>query len=485
MGQSPDLLSRFRSELVAQVVTTAATAALVLSLTRFLDPDGYGLLFLSVSILSFLTVFAEAGIPSSAARYIAEYKEREPQLVPGILRTSLLYASATASAVAVALVLGHRQLAQQFGVPELAPLLLFGTFFVVFGTLTRYIRVTLQGLEKIGLSAASHVLNVVGRFVIAVGLVVLGYGVWGAVTGYVASFVLVSAFGLAVIYPRLSGRPAPDATDVRRRIGRYAVPLSVTNAAKAIDLHVGAILVGFYLNPLHVSFYVLGKQVSQFVETPAFALGFSLAPAYGAENARGNVQRASTVYQSSLEYTLVVYLPAAAGLFLVAEPAVRLVFGPGYLGAVPVVQILSLYVLFRAMTSVTENGLDYLGRARSVATAKLPSVGLNVLLSVLMIPTIGVTGAAIATVSSYGLFTVLTMYVVHTELIIDVRPFLRTVAAVAAVAATMSLGVALFLRAVDGLPGLVGAVVLGLVVWAALSHVVGLVDARDVWSVLR
>lgn len=488
MRKSEGLLPRFRSELIAQVSSTVITAAFVLLLARLLNPEEYGLLFLTISILSLLTVLGEAGVAKSGARYLAEYKERDPDLVPLILRTSLVYNLITILVVVVGITVGHRHLARLFDQPELVPLLLLGGLFVVFGTLTMYIRLTLQGLESIRLSAGIHLLTVLGRFVVAVGLVVLGYGVLGALGGYIVSYFLVTSLGFLVLFSRfrtVSEPPDGKKADIRSRVARYAVPLTATNTAKALELHVDTILVGFFLNPISVGFYVLGKQISQFIETPVYALGFALAPSYGSEKAQGNIDRASEMYRSSLEYALLLYTPAAAGLIIVARPTILYVFGPGYLGAVPVLQLLSLYVLFRAVAIVSEKGLDFLGRARSLAYAKFPSLLLNVLLSVLLIPTIGVTGAAIATVISHGVFSLSTVYIAHTELTVEVRHLARKMLVIVLITAVMSAGVTVGLRFVAGPLSLLGLVLFGATLWATLALTSGLLNGSYVRETLR
>ena len=481
MTQFPALLGRVKSELAGQILTTVLGAALILFLARLLGPEQYGLLFLVVSILTFARIFSDAGVANSGARYITEYKERDPGQIPHILRISFGYNLVTIVLVVAVLVAGRHYFAGVFGEDELAVLLLYGSLFVIFGTIVRYVRVILQGFEKIGLSAIVHVLTVLSRFVFVIGLVVLGYGVWGAFAGYIISFILVSILGLGLLYLRFYRRMntnAPVEQTLRKRIAEYTFPLTATNTAKALDLHIDTILVGFFLNPVSVGFYVLAKQIAQFLETPAYAVGFSLAPTFGTEKARNNVERSSQIYETSLIYSLFVYLPAAVGLILVAEPAIQYVFGMGYLGAVPVLHVLALYVVFRAITTITENSLDYLGRARARAIIKLPTVGLNIVLNILLIPRLGVVGAALATVVSYGLFSVATMYIISTELNLRVQYLGRQMTSIIVITGLMGIAVAFGVQFVSSLFGLVLLILAGMAIWAVSGIAFGILDVE-------
>ena len=472
MADLSELLPRVKYELVGQIVTTVLGAALIFLLARLLGPEQYGLLFLVISILGFTKIFSEAGVANSGARYITEYKEHAPGQIRHILRTSLLYNLGTIFVVGIILIVGHRYIAALFNERELASMLLYGVLFVVFGTLTTYTRIIFQGFEEIQLSAAVHVLNILTRFVFAIGLVLLGYGLWGALTGYIFGFVLVSVLGLTTLYLKFYRgwkESFTVETGLRKRIAEYTVPLTATGAARAFDDYIDTILIGFFLGPASVGFYVLAKQISQFLETPVYAIGFSLAPTFGAEKAKKNIQQASEIYERSLVSSLLVYIPAAAGIVLVAEPTVQYSLGDEYLAAVPVLQILSIYVIFRSLTTITESGLDYLGRARSRAIIKLPTVLLNVLLNILLIPRAGIAGAAVATIISYGIFSISTVFIIYKELRFDVFSLFVNILTILTITFIMSMSVFFSLSFVSNLFSLLGVILLGFLIWILLS----------------
>jgi O-antigen/teichoic acid export membrane protein len=62
------------SAFAAQLITSAATAAMTLYLVRALGPKGLGVLALAISIGTLMLLPADFGLSSSAARYIAEHR---------------------------------------------------------------------------------------------------------------------------------------------------------------------------------------------------------------------------------------------------------------------------------------------------------------------------------------------------------------------------------------------------------------------------
>lgn len=481
MSSRKSLFSRFKVEFGAQLVAAAASGLLMVLLARLLGPDDYGILFLAIAVFGVLGVFSKVGIAKSGARYVAEYKERDPSQLPHIVRTSLTYNVITISIVGVVLFVGHRSVATLIGEPELAPFLLLGVCYLAVETLKVYVRIVLQGFEAIEYASAIYVLDQVSRLVFAVGFVLLGFGALGALAGYVLSYAIAVSVGLGVIYIHLY-RPhrgtGPVEAGLQRRIAEYTLPLTATSSANVLDKRVDTILVGFFLNPVAVSYYVLSKQIVTFLEKPVSALGFTLSPTFGAEKASGSIDRAARLYEEALVYSLLLYVPVAAGVVLVANPTIELVFGTEYLGAVIVLQVLAFYAVLQSITKLTSNGLDYLGRAKHRAIVKGITSVLNVLLNIVLIPAIGVVGAAIATVVTYSMYTGTTLYIIHGEFELRLQFLARRLAGIVGVTSVMAGIVFIGVEFVGGVLSLIGIVLVGVAVWGILSVATGLIDLQ-------
>lgn len=476
------LRSRFTAEFVGKLFAAIVGALVTVLLARWLEPNEYGLLFLAFSVLGILKYLSKLGIGKSTARYVSEYKEAEPGQVPHIVRTGFLFNTGTIVVVAVGFALVYDRVALALGEPDLSPYLALGILYLVVGTLETFARKVLQGYEAIESAATIKVVGNGGKLCFVVGLVTLGYGGLGAMGGYVLGYGLATAVGLFLIGIRIYRRHDPAPTiepGLRRRIAEYTIPLTATSTANTLEKRVDTVLVGFFLTPVAVGYYTIAKQVVQFLETPASALGFAISPSYSAAKARGDIEQAARLYEMALVNSLLLYVPIAAGLVLVADPLVPLVFGGEYLGAVTVVQVMALYAVVMSVTDITSNGLDFLGRARIRAIVKIATAVPNLLLNVLLIPTIGVEGAAIATVVTSSVYTLVSVYLIHQEFDLRIRRLAIEILQILVITAVMSLAVYVLTRTVQGWLAVLGATVLGVAVWAGLSTAVGLVDVRN------
>jgi len=478
----------FRAQFVAQLLYIASNAALILLLTRvFLSPDGYGRLHFALSVLGVVSLLAILGLPKSTARYVTEYLETDPAQVRVVLRQSFRYVVVLAVGVAAALTALSGPLADWLGQSDVAAFLLAGGVYVVAYAVTSYCISVFQGLNRVGWSARLKALSGVARIGFAVVFIVAGLGAIGALFGYIAGYVLAAVVGVVALYVyhyRPLDEPTAPEDGLTRRLLAYSVPLTATKGAGALDKKVDAIIVGALLNPAAVGYYVLAKQVSDVLVAPAGSFGFALSPALGEQAAADRTDEAATLYQSSLRHVLLFYVPAATGLILVAEPTVRFVFGADYLPAVPVLQVFALYVVVHTVNQITSDGLDYLGRARSRAIAKGVAAVSNVLLNLALVPLVGVVGAAVATVITHTFYTAANVAVIHSELGLRLRALAVDTGWVGAVTVGMGAVVALATPMVSGPATFVAVVALGGAVWLGLSLLSGLIDPRQVKSVL-
>ncbi|WP_132060352.1 oligosaccharide flippase family protein [Halorussus amylolyticus] len=472
----------------ARIIYMGASGLLTLVLTRFLlTSEEFGLVGGAVAVLGVAQLFADLGIGKSAARYVTEYREKDPGQLPHILRAAFAYRLAAAGLVAGAFALFGDRIAALVGQPEIGPLLAVGAGYIVVHSLFTFSQVVFQGYNRVTNSATIQATGAAARLGLTVAFVAVVGGAVGAMIGYVAGYALGAALGLGLLYVKCyrdtdpADEPEPG---LSRRVLEYSVPLTATRGANVLDKRVDTILVGYFMTPVAVGHYYLAKQIVDFVQTPAASLGFTLSPTYGEEKAAGETERAARIYETALEHTLLLYVPAAAGMVLVADPAVRLVFGQGYAGAAPALQVFSAYVVLQAVSFITSDALDFLGRARSRAYAKAATSVANFLLNLVLIPAFGVVGAAAATVVTFAGYTGVNVWVIHSELSLSLGRLVRHLVATVGITAGMSVAVYAALTATTGAVAVATAIPLGIAVWAGLSVASGLLDPRRVSAIL-
>jgi O-antigen/teichoic acid export membrane protein len=476
---------------LAQVFRMVAKGGLILILTRYLlTPNEYGQLFLTLSVLGIALMFAGLGLGKSGAKYITDYRETDPELVPVVIRSMYACRAVGITVVAAVLFLFHQAIADAIGNPAIGVLLLVGIGYLATHSLKILTSMVFAGHNRMGLYAALGIVGHVTLILAVPGLVVLGYGLEGALVGYALSAGLTAIVGMLVVHSRFYTRSdagdvsADETSRVWRQVIRYSVPLMFTRGASVLNSRVDTILLGFFRGATPVAYYTLGKQLVDFLIAPAQSLGFGVSPTFGEQKANENLDSAAHLYERSFTYTVALYGPAAAGIFFVAEPTVTLIFGSDYAGAVPVIQIFSLFVLVRSLDSITSDALDFLGRARSRAIAKVTLAVANFLLNLVLIPPFGLVGATVATVLTQSVYVGIELFIIANELPLHTRRLARSTAIVGAITAGMSLVVYPLVGFATTLPTLFGVVAAGGAVWLVLTALTDVVDLRQLRSTL-
>jgi len=265
----------------------------------------------------------------------------------------------------------------------------------------------------------------------------------------------------------------------------YAVPLTATRGANVLDKRVDLVLVGALANLAAAGHYTVAKQISDFVSMPASSFGYALSPVLGEDVSTDDRGRAARLYERSLTYVLLCYLPACVGIVLVADPAVVYALGTPYRPAIPVVQVFSGFILVNAVNKITSDAIDYMGRARARAVVKSAMAVANAALNVLLIPVYGAVGAAAASVLTYAVYTGANVYVIHSELGLDWPLLARRTLAVCLVTAAMAAVVAAGRPMIAGPLTLVAVVVAGVVVWALAGLGTGLLGIEELRDMVR
>ena len=142
-----------------------------------------------------------------------------------------------------------------------------------------------------------------------------------------------------------------------------------------------------------------------------------------------------------------------APIIVWADPIITLLFGTKYAGSVDVLRILSVYVFLRGISPLLSTTVNYLGQARRRIPIAVLTLVVNVVIDIVLLPRIGIVGAAIGTGVAYLLYVGAHLRICRQELDL----------------AVLTLGITL-LRA------LLGATVMGAVLYAVGTESLSLAE---------
>jgi len=202
-------------------------------------------------------------------------------------------------------------------------------------------------------------------------------------------------------------------------LGGCIMPLVGTADTFIITNHLASIDYSAY-NPLtpKANYAVLTGLVNPLVNMPAvlsLALCMSLVPAISEARALGDQAMISARSGMGFKLGLLVGLPCSVGMYLLAEPVIRLLYASDKITANEIavggelLRILAIGVLFLTMLQTMTGILQGSGHQ----FVPLVNLGLGAAVKVVLslalirVPSLGINGAALGTVACYGIAAVL------------------------------------------------------------------------------
>lgn len=225
--------------------------------------------------------------------------------------------------------------------------------------------------------------------------VATGFGAPGVALGTLVGSAASGLLALRWLHPALSGATADR--ERRRALLRFGLPLLPGAAAQWVTSLVDRFFVGAFWGTGEVGRY----QVAQFCAAgPAiFATAFQAAWGPWAmstmrfENAPKRIARAT--HHATLAGSVI------CALYSLIAPELLPIVAPGYSTILPDAVLLAHAHLFLTCTFAVAAGPMILGRTREVGIAMICGAVLNLSLNAALIPSLGLRGAAVATLVSY------------------------------------------------------------------------------------
>jgi O-antigen/teichoic acid export membrane protein len=375
--------------------------AVVVVLTRFLTREGYGAYENAFVWFLFLTELFILGLGSSLFRYYNLVEEGEERRT--VVSTAL---------VAVVLVCLASNIVIFFARERIGSILYgdasYGSFLMLASVAAGLMVPARLGLVYIRIleRPVFYTAVVIAR----VGAILLGIYIFVirmdmAVLGAILSLLLSNLLLAAILIPWLISCVG---LGFSRKLLRGMLSFGIPYIPAGISMWALS-LSDRYLLTHFVSLEAVGLYSVAYRMGMAMALllaGFQLAwPqfAYSLEHA----EEGDAVYSRTLTYLFAVMMGAGLFLSLFREELIRFVATADYLQAAHVIPFVAFAYSFEAIFTITSLGAVFHHRTLYVALATLVAAAANILLNVILIPRLGITGAACSTTVSYILLALL------------------------------------------------------------------------------
>ena len=232
--------------------------------------------------------------------------------------------------------------------------------------------------------------------------------VFGALAAWVGSFALADLVALALVGVRnmdLGGLLRPRWGILREQV-RYGAQGQIANLAQLFNYRLDQFLVAAFVSRAGVGHYAVAVGLGESVWWISSAVAMVLLPGL----TRMERERAEEMTPLVSRNTLLVSVAAAAVLMAVSPIAIRVLFGSDFTPATTPLFLLMPGVVAASATRVLGSYLFSQGHVIFNSYATFIALGVTLALDLVLIPTLEVEGAAIASSIAYVAALVATLY---------------------------------------------------------------------------
>ena len=375
---------------ISRIGYTLFTLLSTMYFAHVLGPSVLGSYFLFVSYFSIIDIIGDGGFGRAAIKRISEAEEQNEYYSAFIiLRTSF-------TILIMVLLIGFKHYTTGNINKQLFDWLILAQFIALFYCL---ISKGIAGRGKMGIYAIGELTENISRMIIQVISVFLGYEVAGLIGGFILGFAVAAI----VQFKFLDMHIVRFERKHMKSLTVFSFWLFLTSTGVLLYSYADSIMIGYFLSDSSVGIYKVAFQLSTFTTLLATVISTTLWPKISLWGKTGDIKSIEKTLASAFTFSLLLALPILAGGILLGERMLYFLYGneftSGYITLV-ILLCAQLVNIFQSFFTMYLGALD-----RQKESFKVTAVAsiTNIVLNSLMIPVIGIEGAALSTFVTLGM----------------------------------------------------------------------------------
>lgn len=377
-------------------------------ITKSIGASSYGIFSIISTTISLLTPFAVIGIRSSIIRFLAAEKNKSIirndfaslytlVFVNGLILSAILFLFANLIATEI-----MNDVSAAFFVKIAAILILL---YAIFDVSIAFFR----SRHSLGLQAIFVLFNTLLQFTLIVLFINFHMDLTGVILALVISGLVMNITSLVIIIKKY-GFAIPNFKNVIRYI-KWGLPLT-PNAILFWIINISdRYMVSFFMGLTSAGIYSAAYTIGNYTSFLLSPIGLVLYPNIIKSYDEGKYEETRKYFKYSLKYLMMITIPAAFGLSVLAQPILRILTSQEFITGSIIIPIIAASAIFFCIYQISIYIIHITNKTyitfRLLIIAAIINIGLNFLL----IPIWGIIGAAIATLAAYLILGILAIII--------------------------------------------------------------------------
>jgi O-antigen/teichoic acid export membrane protein len=401
----------------------------VILIARAVSQDDLGLFYLSLSVVTLVSVFKNLGLINSLTRYVPYFEGRnEIGKIRALLKTSYLVVTIASLLLMGILWWASDLIGEIYQNPHLPEVIRMLSALLILNGLFRVNIEYLRGRSDIkAMQFNSNIQNFLKLLFTFGFFYFYGASVFTLSGAYLLSVLVAIFFSFIFVRARIIDLPKQIETIPMKNILWEVLPfglmLSFMHSLGVILSSTDRLLLGFLIEPAQstsiVAIYSIATLLAMLSMIFPNSIGNIFLPVMSRLYGKKNLEQMRSVTQTAQRWSLFITLPVASILISFSAEMLEIFYGAAYVGGALVMSIFVIAVLIGSISTVLSLAFTSMKMVKLQINIILFVVVLNIILDVLLIPYFGMEGAAIAFLAS-SICTVL-MYRYYAKKLFDFR----------------------------------------------------------------
>ena len=375
---------------IAQIVNYILALYYTIYITGYLGPENFGILSFGLSFTLIMGVTADLGLSTLAAREIARDKS-----ISSNYTGNLIVIKTILSFITMGLIVLYMNL--RYYPPQTIQVVYILALWILFTSFTQIFYSVFQAHEKMEYQSVGTILNSV--------LLFFGvfYGIFNNFNIQQFALIYLIASGIILVYAffiYMARYPWPRLQvnlDFWKSKLVLAVPLSIASIFSVIAFNVDVVLLSLFQSYTVIGWYTAAYNI---LKVPIFipqVYGAVMIPVLSKFYISSH-ESLRLIYVKSIKYMIILGLPLAAGVTVLSQNIILILYHSAFSQSVVALQILIWTIPLLFLT--TTFGTFLISMDKQVLAIKLTFIYMifNVLVNLVAIPHFSYLGAAVVTV---------------------------------------------------------------------------------------
>ncbi|MAE43271.1 hypothetical protein CMO93_05850 [Candidatus Woesearchaeota archaeon] len=384
-------------------------------LARNLTVEEFGLFYAVFAFLGLIGIFKSLGFDKALVKFIPEFIHKKEK---DFIKSSIIYVTIiqliTNSIIIIAVYLFSDFLASHFfNNPQAGIVLRLMAIAFFIDSFVFVLKFAFQGFKKMAYFSGLDLI----RMLLIVAIIFIGlklnYGLLSPIVAYiVVPFILMIIFGWILIknvFPEFFASKFIVDKILLKKIAHYSIFILATTVGVVILGYTDIIMLTYFSGLTSVALYSVALPTAKVLLYFPRAINSILFPLTSELWAKKKEKILVEGMRALYKYSFIIMIPLVFMMFSFADLIINVFFGKDYILATNTMKILSIGMIFATVNGICSEFFSGIGKPQIYSKIVYYAAIFNVIANLILIPILGIIGAAITTSLSYFIMMLMSL----------------------------------------------------------------------------